>query len=89
MTRQTMPAYGPIVGERHAVTGKMAGMPAIPASTKTSLDQRLRAHARERWPQLTMLEVRYRAQFAYIEGELTGGERQPLMRLRYGGSAHR
>ena len=64
-------------------------MPAIPESTKTSLAQRLRAHARQNWPQLAAVEVRYRGQFAYIEGELTDGERLPLMRLRYGGSAHR
>lgn len=35
------------------------------------------------------MHVRYRGQFAYVDGELTNGERQPLMRLRYGGSAHR
>jgi hypothetical protein len=64
-------------------------MPAIPASTKTSLDQRLCAHARDNWPQLTALHVRYRAQFAYVEGQRGDGERVPLMRLRYGGSAHR
>jgi len=64
-------------------------MPAIPESTKTSLAQRLRAHARQNWPQLAAVHVRYRAQYAYVEGELTAGERLPLMRLRYGGSAHR
>jgi hypothetical protein len=40
------------------------------------------------WPQLTGLNVGFRAQFAYIDGELAGGEILPLMRLRYGGSAH-
>ena len=64
-------------------------MPAIPESTKTSLAQRLRAHATKNWPQLTEVHVRYRGQFAYVEGELADGERLPLMRLRYGGSAHR
>jgi len=64
-------------------------MPTIPESTKTSLAQRLHAHARTRWPQLTAVHVRYRGQFAYVEGELTDGDRMPLMRLRYGGSAHR
>ena len=63
-------------------------MPAIPASTKTSLTQRLRAHARNNWPQLTTVHVRYHGQFAYVAGELAGGDRLPLMRLRYGGSAH-
>ncbi|MBC6459686.1 hypothetical protein HKK72_17575 [Actinomadura sp. HBU206391] len=64
-------------------------MLAIPASTMTSLGQRLNAHAKTNWPQLVGLNVRYRAQFAYVEGELTDGEILPLMRLRYGGSAHR
>lgn len=61
--------------------------PAIPASTKTSLAQRLRQHARQNWPQLSDLHFRYHGQFAYIEGELSGGARLPLIRLRYGGSA--
>jgi hypothetical protein len=64
-------------------------MPAIPESTKTSLAQRLRAHAKAKWPQLTTVHVRYHGQFAYIVGELADGDRLPLMRLRYGGSAHR
>ena len=64
-------------------------MPAIPESTKTSLAQRLRAHAKQNWPQLAAVVVRFRGQFAYVEGELTDGQRLPLMRLRYGGSAHR
>lgn len=67
----------------------MGAMPAIPESTKTSLAQRLRAHARQNWSQLAAVHVRYHGQFAYVEGELTSGERLPLMRLRYGGSAHR
>ncbi|HUD36159.1 MAG TPA: hypothetical protein VMR14_04625 [Streptosporangiaceae bacterium] len=67
----------------------MSLMPAIPESTRTSLAQRLRAHATASWPQLTTVHVRYRSQFAYVDGELAGGERLPLMRLRYGGSAHR
>ncbi len=64
-------------------------MPAIPESTKTSLAQRLSAHARDHWPQLCSVTVRYRGTFAYIDGELTDGETLPLMRLRYGGSAVR
>jgi len=67
----------------------MCSMPAIPESTKTSLAQRLRAHAKQNWPQLDQVHVRYRGQFAYVEGELADGEQLPLMRLRYGGSAHR
>jgi hypothetical protein len=64
-------------------------MPVIPESTKTSLAQRLRAHAKVNWPQLAEIHVRFRGQFAYVAGELADGEQMPLMRLRYGGSAHR
>jgi hypothetical protein len=67
----------------------MSLMPTIPESAKVSLAQRLRTHAAASWSQLTTVHVRYRGQFAYVDGELAGGERQPLMRLRYGGSAHR
>jgi len=65
----------------------MAPMPAIPASTKTSLGQRLRQHARDHWPQLADLHLRYHSQFAYVEGELADGDRLPLIRLRYNSSA--
>ena len=68
-------------------SSKIKGMPTIPASTKTSLAQRLRAHAKDNWPQLTTIHVRYHGPFAYIEGELAGGDLLPLTRLRYGGSA--
>jgi hypothetical protein len=56
-------------------------------STKTSLRQRLAARARERWPQLSGITVRWRGEFAYIAGQLPGGTTLPLMRLRYAGSA--
>jgi hypothetical protein len=59
-----------------------------PESTKTSLRQRLTAHARDRWPQLTDVTVRYHGNFAYIDGQLPDGTTLPLCRLRYGGSAH-
>jgi len=45
------------------------------------------AHARERWPQITSLDVRYRGQFAYAQAHLADGVVQSLIRLRYGGSA--
>ncbi|MDN5769254.1 MAG: hypothetical protein L0H78_26080 [Humibacillus sp.] len=64
-------------------------MAAPPESTKTSLQQRLSAHARTRWPQLAGVDVRFRANYAYITGRLPEGETIPLMRLRYGGSAAR
>jgi hypothetical protein len=59
----------------------------IPESTKTSLGQRLRERQRERWPALVGVQVRYRGRFAYLDGELEGGEMLPLCRLRYAGSA--
>jgi hypothetical protein len=58
-----------------------------PASTKTSLTQRLSQHARSRWPALANVEVRFRAKFAYVHGHLPDGEALPLCRLRYAGSA--
>lgn len=64
-------------------------MATPPRSTKTSLQQRLSEHAHERWPQLAGIDVRFRAQFAYVTGQLVNGETLPLMRLRYGGSASR
>jgi len=67
----------------------MTPMAAPPASTKTSLQQRLSAHARAHWPQLAGVTVRFRGAFAYVEGQLPDGETLPLMRLRYGGSAAR
>jgi hypothetical protein len=64
-------------------------MPAIPESTKISLQQRLSEHARKHWPQLAGVQVRYRGTFAYVSGQLNDGEVLPLCRLRYGGSAAR
>jgi hypothetical protein len=62
-------------------------MPKPPDSTKTSLAQRLTAHARDRWPGLSHVEVRFHGRFAYLTGHLPNGEALPLCRLRYGGSA--
>jgi hypothetical protein len=62
-------------------------MAAIPTSTQTSLRQRLTERARERWPQLAQVQVRYRAGFAYVDGVLTDGDQLKLCRLRYAGSA--
>jgi hypothetical protein len=64
-------------------------MAAPPASTKTSLGQRLTAHAKAHWPELVRVQIRFRANFAYVEGHLADGEVLPLCRLRYGGSASR
>ncbi len=63
-------------------------MATIPDSTKTSLRQRLDAHARHRWPALREVRVRHRAGFAYVDGVLTDGDLLRLCRLRYAGSAH-
>lgn len=63
-------------------------MPAIPASTKSSVTLRLLAHAGQNWPQLKKVQVTCRGAFAYITGVLRDGEQIPLCRLRYGGSAH-
>ena len=63
-------------------------MPTVPESTKVSLGQRLRERARERWPALTALDVRHRAGFAYITGDLADGTTLPLCRLRYRGYAN-
>jgi hypothetical protein len=59
-----------------------------PASTKISLQQRLTARARERWPELADVDVRHRATFSYIDGVLPDGSILKLCRLRYTGSAH-
>ena len=51
-------------------------MPTPPDSTKSSLEQRLSAHARERWPNIE-LAVRHRAGFAYADAHLPTGETLP------------
>jgi hypothetical protein len=61
--------------------------PVIPESTKTSLGQWLRRRQQQRWPGLAGVEVRSRGRFAYVNGELEGGEVLRLCRLRYSGSA--
>jgi hypothetical protein len=64
-------------------------MPTPSASTKSSLASRLTGHARRRWPQLATVHVRFRAGFAYVDGDLGDGDPLHLCRLRYGGSANR
>jgi len=51
------------------------------------LQQTLSARAREGWPELAGVDVRFRGAFAYVTGRLADGDTLPLMRLRYGGSA--
>ena len=67
----------------------MNPMATPPDSTKTSLQQRLSAHAADHWPTLATLDVRFKGAFAYIDGQLPDGDTLPLMRLRYSGSANR
>ena len=62
----------------------MTAMATPPESTKISLRQRLRAHAQQRWPQVTGLDFRYRGAFAYVDAHLPDGEVLPLLRLRCG-----
>ncbi len=62
-------------------------MASPPASTKTSLGQKLRDRAQQRWPQLTGVTVRFRGPFAYITGQLPGDGDLPLCRPRYVGYA--
>ena len=62
-------------------------MKTPPASTKNSLVSRLTSHARQRWPDLTGLAVRFRSNFAYVDGTLADRTVLKLCRLRYGGSA--
>ena len=66
----------------------MEAVAKIPTSTQTSLRQRLTSHAQQRWPQISQIHTRYRANFAYIDAVLADGEELRLCRLRYGGSAH-
>jgi len=44
--------------------------------------------ARERWPQISRINTRYRAGFAYVDAVLPGGDELPLCRLRYAGYAN-
>jgi hypothetical protein len=53
-----------------------------PDSTKSSLEYRLRARARDRWPALARLQVRHRANFSYVDGVLPDGTTLKLCRLR-------
>ncbi len=62
-------------------------MVKVPDSTKSSLEWKLHARAKERWPALISVSVRHRAGFAYVTGHLTDGQDLPLCRLRYVGSA--
>src|SRR6266478_9578062 len=66
---------------------KMTVVAAYPDSTKTSLEQRLRARARDRWPQIASLQIRHRGNFSYVDAVLTDATTLKLCPLRYVGSA--
>jgi hypothetical protein len=61
-----------------------------PESTEASSRQwqRLRARAKDRWPQASDPTIRHHGGFAYIGGRLPDSTALPLLRLRYGGSAN-
>ena len=63
-------------------------MAKYPDSTKTSLEQRLRARARERWPQIASLQIRHRGTFSYVDATLTDATTLKLCRLRFHGALH-
>jgi putative alpha-1,2-mannosidase len=64
----------------------MATMPTPSEHTRLSVEARLGERACTAWPQIRQLHVRHRGAFAYVEAELTAGERVKLMRLRYTGT---
>ncbi|MER5738816.1 ATP-binding protein [Streptomyces sp. NPDC002262] len=59
-----------------------------PESMQHHLRRRLNRHARDRWPQVAAIEVRFRAGFAYVTAESPCGQRLPLCRLRFTGVLH-
>ena len=63
-------------------------MKAPPESIKHSLASRLNDHARTRWPQLEAIDVRFRTNFAYVDGRYPDGTTLKLCRLRWGGVLH-
>ncbi|MEX2553806.1 MAG: hypothetical protein WD627_12500 [Actinomycetota bacterium] len=56
---------------------------AIPDNTRQSLRLRLRERGHTRWPELTEVRLRFRADFAYVDGVLADGDVVNLCRLRY------
>jgi hypothetical protein len=62
-------------------------MPIIPESTRSSLTWKLSTRARERWPQIQQVEVRFHNPFAYVDAVLADGDTAKLCRLRYSGYA--
>ncbi len=61
----------------------------IPEPARRTLAGRLSSRRQERWPELSELTIRFRANFAYIEGTTSEDESLPLCRLRWLGSPQR
>ncbi|MFE1876913.1 transposase [Streptomyces sp. NPDC059496] len=60
-----------------------------PESMQDHLRHRLNVRAKERWPQLARVQVRFHSGFAYVAGEPPGEEEPlPLCRLRFTGVLH-
>jgi len=81
------PGQCPARGDGRSRQEKMTAVARYPDSTKTSLEQRLSAQARERWPQIASLQIRHRGTFSYVDATLTDATTVKLCRLRYVGSA--
>ncbi|HET9647917.1 MAG TPA: hypothetical protein VFP34_06760 [Microlunatus sp.] len=62
-------------------------MPTIPDSTKNSVTSRLATRARERWPQIEQVKVRFKGGYGYVDA-VVDGEVWKLCRLKYAGYAN-
>lgn len=62
---------------------------AIDQATRTAVTARITAHVRRGWPHLGPPQVRFRGQFCYVHAAPPGHQPQPILRLRYQGSADR
>jgi hypothetical protein len=59
----------------------------IPDGARRALSRQLEDRRQQRWPDLGDLQIRYRANFAYVAGATIDDDTpQPLFRLRYIGS---
>ncbi|MFJ4876563.1 AAA family ATPase [Streptomyces sp. NPDC088745] len=59
-----------------------------PESMQHHLRQRLNRHARERWPHVDAITVRFHTGYAYVAAQLPSGQNLPLCRLRFTGVLH-
>lgn len=62
---------------------------AISDGARRALAGQLEDRRQQRWPDLRELQIRYRADFAYVAGTtIDDSDPQPLFHLRYLGSPH-